>query len=95
MRIGQGIDVHAFSEDPDRPLVLAGVEVIPDGTWDMMYALACYGHLGLADKAKATLARFASQGRRPDFGLGAEREPYTDPAIRKLLIDGLKKASAL
>jgi TolB-like protein len=75
--------------------VLAGVEVIPDGTWDMMYALACYGHLGLADKAKATLARFASQGRRPDFGLGAEREPYTDPAIRKLLIDGLKKASAL
>ena len=27
MRIGQGIDVHAFSEEPARPLVLAGVEV--------------------------------------------------------------------
>jgi len=29
VRIGQGVDVHAFCEDPDRPLVLCGVEV-PD-----------------------------------------------------------------
>ena len=27
MRIGQGIDVHRFSEDPHRPLVLGGVQV--------------------------------------------------------------------
>ena len=27
MRIGQGIDAHAFSSDPDRPLVLGGVTV--------------------------------------------------------------------
>lgn len=27
MRIGQGMDVHAFSTDPDRPLQLAGVEI--------------------------------------------------------------------
>ncbi len=27
MRIGQGIDVHRFSEDPDRRLVLGGVEI--------------------------------------------------------------------
>jgi 2-C-methyl-D-erythritol 2,4-cyclodiphosphate synthase len=27
MRIGQGIDVHAFSEDPDRPLVLGGLRI--------------------------------------------------------------------
>jgi 2-C-methyl-D-erythritol 2,4-cyclodiphosphate synthase len=27
MRIGQGIDVHAFSDDPGRPLVLAGLVV--------------------------------------------------------------------
>jgi len=26
-RIGQGFDAHAFSEDPDRPLVLGGVHV--------------------------------------------------------------------
>ena len=30
MRIGQGIDVHAFSDDADRPLVLGGV-IIPEG----------------------------------------------------------------
>jgi 2-C-methyl-D-erythritol 2,4-cyclodiphosphate synthase len=29
MRVGQGFDVHAFSDDPDRPLVLGGV-VFPD-----------------------------------------------------------------
>ena len=27
VRIGQGIDVHRFSEDPHRPLVLGGVEI--------------------------------------------------------------------
>ena len=27
MRIGQGIDIHRFSDDPDRPLVLGGVVI--------------------------------------------------------------------
>lgn len=27
LRIGQGVDVHAFGEDPDRPLLLGGVRV--------------------------------------------------------------------
>ena len=27
MRVGLGFDVHPFSDDPDRPLVLGGVEV--------------------------------------------------------------------
>ena len=27
VRIGQGIDVHRFSEDPHRPLVLGGVQI--------------------------------------------------------------------
>jgi 2-C-methyl-D-erythritol 2,4-cyclodiphosphate synthase len=31
MRVGQGIDVHAFSDDPDRPLVLGGVVISGDG----------------------------------------------------------------
>jgi 2-C-methyl-D-erythritol 2,4-cyclodiphosphate synthase len=30
LRIGSGLDVHPFSADPDRPLVLAGT-VVPDG----------------------------------------------------------------
>ena len=31
LRIGQGYDIHAFSEDPDRPLVLGGVVISGDG----------------------------------------------------------------
>ena len=27
MRIGQGIDIHSFSDDPHRPLVLGGVTI--------------------------------------------------------------------
>lgn len=30
VRVGQGLDVHAFSDDPARPLVLGGVR-IPEG----------------------------------------------------------------
>ena len=30
VRIGQGIDVHRFSSDPDRPLVLGGITVEAD-----------------------------------------------------------------
>lgn len=30
MRVGQGLDVHAFSDDPARPLLLGGTRV-PDG----------------------------------------------------------------
>jgi 2-C-methyl-D-erythritol 2,4-cyclodiphosphate synthase len=31
LRVGQGVDVHAFSDDPDRPLVLGGVTISGDG----------------------------------------------------------------
>jgi 2-C-methyl-D-erythritol 2,4-cyclodiphosphate synthase len=31
LRVGQGIDVHRFSDDPERPLVLGGVVVTGDG----------------------------------------------------------------
>ena len=27
VRVGQGFDVHPFSDDPDRPMVLGGVVV--------------------------------------------------------------------
>lgn len=30
MRVGQGLDVHGFSTDPDRPLVLGGL-ILPEG----------------------------------------------------------------
>ncbi len=32
LRMGQGIDVHRFSGDPSRPLVLGGVVITGDGT---------------------------------------------------------------
>ena len=31
LRIGQGVDVHRFSDDPDRPLVLGGVVITGEG----------------------------------------------------------------
>jgi len=31
LRVGQGIDVHPFSDDPERPLVLGGVVIAGDG----------------------------------------------------------------
>jgi 2-C-methyl-D-erythritol 2,4-cyclodiphosphate synthase len=31
LRIGQGVDVHPFSDDPVRPLVLGGVVITGDG----------------------------------------------------------------
>ena len=31
LRVGQGIDVHAFSDDPDRRLVLGGVDLTGEG----------------------------------------------------------------
>ncbi|HWD52504.1 MAG TPA: 2-C-methyl-D-erythritol 2,4-cyclodiphosphate synthase, partial [Acidimicrobiales bacterium] len=31
LRIGQGIDVHRFSDDPNRPLVLGGVAINEPG----------------------------------------------------------------
>jgi 2-C-methyl-D-erythritol 2,4-cyclodiphosphate synthase len=60
MRIGQGIDVHAFSDDPDRPLVLGGVvlpgerglaghsdaDVACHALMDALLGAACLGDLG-------------------------------------------------
>ncbi len=31
LRVGQGLDVHAFSDDPARPLVLGGVAITGEG----------------------------------------------------------------
>ena len=72
--------------------VLPGVELMTDGAWDMMYALSCYGHLGLKEKAREAVRRFRDEGREIDFMLGAAREPYVAVETRALLADGLKTA---
>ena len=60
MRIGQGIDVHAFSDDPTRPLILGGVtvpgspglaghsdaDVVTHALIDAILGAACLGDLG-------------------------------------------------
>ena len=50
MRIGQGIDVHRFSEDPHRPLVLGGIAIEgARGLGGHSDADAVLGAVGLGD----------------------------------------------
>ncbi len=60
--------------------------------WQMMYLIACHGHLGEREEAQAIVARFAAQGRLLDFHAAAAREPYLDPAARKRLVEGIMLA---
>ena len=69
IRVGQGFDVHRFSEDPDRPLVLGGVRV-PD-------------HRGLQGHSDAdAVAHAAADALLGAAGLGdlGQHFPDTDPA---------------
>ena len=68
MRIGQGIDVHRFSEDPHRRLVLGGVEI--EG------ARGLGGHSD-ADAVCHALADAVLGRRRP--GRPRRHFPDTDP----------------
>ena len=71
---------------------IGGFDAIPEAAWDVMYALACYGHLGLRDRAKTALEAFRQLGVEADFLFGASREPFRDPANRERLAEGLRKA---
>jgi len=68
LRIGQGIDVHAFTDDPDRALVLGGVTV--------------EGSLGLAGHSDAdALTHACADAVLGAAGLGdlGDHFPDTDP----------------
>ena len=88
---GEFEGVAAFAEGRYADC-LAGVEPIPEIGWDIMYALACYGHLGRRDRASDILGRLKNQGTQIDFLFGAGYEPYRDPDCRERLIAGLKTA---
>lgn len=90
---GEFSGIIAFSEGRYEE-TLAGVEPIPLPAWDIMYALACYGHLGNKAKARAKLAELTEAGRKLDWDLGISREPYRDPTIKQRLSDGVAKALA-
>ena len=73
---------------------LDGVEPVTDAAWDIMYSLACYGHLGLQEKARGVLARMARMGADFDFDTGAAHEPFRDPEVSSRLREGLARALA-
>jgi TolB-like protein len=63
-----------------------------DFAWQSMHQIACHGHLGEREQARAIVARFATQGRKPDFHAAAARETYTDAGLQQHLIDGVRLA---
>jgi 2-C-methyl-D-erythritol 2,4-cyclodiphosphate synthase len=84
VRVGQGVDVHPFSDDPDRPLVLGGV------TFE--------GERGLAGHSDAdVVAHAVTDALLGAAGLGdiGQHFPDTDPALADAdSVDLLRRAVA-
>ncbi len=89
--VAQYEPLMAFQEDRFRDAIAA---LLPcsELAWQKMYLPGCYGHLGERHKAQAIVARFAAQGRVPDFHAGAVREAYGDAVLNQQLIDGVRLA---
>jgi 2-C-methyl-D-erythritol 2,4-cyclodiphosphate synthase len=85
VRIGQGVDVHAFSDDPGRPLLLCGVEV-PDGPGLAGHSDADAGLHAIAD-ALLGAAALGDLGSR--FGVDRPETAGADSALllREVLDD--------
>ncbi|WP_119269730.1 winged helix-turn-helix domain-containing tetratricopeptide repeat protein [Taklimakanibacter deserti] len=86
---GEFVGVADFA-DGSYEEALPAFLAVPDGAWDCMYALACLGHLGDLEQARALIERYSP--RRWDFFRGAAAEPFVDAEPRQRLIAGLKKA---
>ncbi|MGA2835867.1 MAG: 2-C-methyl-D-erythritol 2,4-cyclodiphosphate synthase [Acidimicrobiales bacterium] len=71
LRVGQGVDVHAFSDEPGRPLVLGGVTVSGDG------ARGLHGHSDGDAVAHAIADAVLGAAGLGDLG---RHMPDTDPA---------------
>ena len=71
MRIGQGFDIHRFSDEPGRPLILGGVVITGDG------ARALAGHSDADAVAHAIADAVLGAAGLGDLGRHA---PDTDPA---------------
>ena len=65
---------------------------IPDSAFDVMYALACLGHLDDRPGIARIRAEMAAKGRYWDFRRGVMAEPFTDAAVNARLMDGLARA---
>jgi 2-C-methyl-D-erythritol 2,4-cyclodiphosphate synthase len=73
LRVGQGIDVHAFSEDPARRLVLGGVDLSGQGVPGLD------GHSDADAVAHAIADAVLGAAGLGDLG---RHLPDTDPALR-------------
>ena len=73
MRIGQGLDIHRFSDEPGRPLILGGVVITGEG------ARALKGHSDADAVAHAIADAVLGAAGLGDLGRHA---PDTDPAWR-------------
>jgi pentatricopeptide repeat protein len=71
---------------------LAGFEAIPEAGWDMMYALASYGQMGLKDEARDVFSRMKRLGINLDFEMGISHEPFRDPGVTERLREGVNRA---
>ena len=71
LRVGQGVDVHAFSDDASRPLVLGGVVVTGEGVQGLE------GHSDADAVAHAVADAVLGAAGLGDLGRHA---PDTDPA---------------
>jgi len=71
LRVGQGIDVHAYSSDPGRPLVLGGVVIAEDGVRGLE------GHSDADAVAHAVADAVLGAAGLGDLG---RHMPDTDPA---------------
>jgi 2-C-methyl-D-erythritol 2,4-cyclodiphosphate synthase len=96
MRVGQGFDVHAFSDDPDRPLVLGGV-VLPEGPGlaghsdaDVVLHALCDAVLGAA--ALGDLGTLF--GTDDPRYAGAPSSVFVDEAMRRAAQAGWRLANA-
>ncbi len=69
VRVGQGFDIHSFSDDPDRPLILGGV-IFPD-------APGLVGHSDADVIAHAVADALLGAAGLGDIG---QHFPDTDPA---------------
>ena len=89
-RVGQGLDVHAFSSDPDRPLVLGGLllperpglaghsdaDVVLHAVVDALLGAACLGDMGTV---------FGSDDPRY---AGAPSSQFVDETLRRVMSAG-------
>ena len=94
LRVGQGFDIHPFSDDPGRALVLGGVrvegrglsghsdgDVVCHAVADALLGAAWLGELALCSPTRTPLI----WGRQP--GLLASVVEQTDPEWRPINVD--------